>query len=536
MARSSLFEFDLEESPDWRSSQQLTSSIVNETSENIRECHRLLSSLPEDTRKDVQQRIDHQQMVTFVLVSNVGENVGTQTYGDTETALSTKAPLGRKRSEEETVNTSEALKLMKSLIPKDSIEEVFLPQNLKSIHSVLLRHDTEKTPGQFRDRLVYTDCKGPDGAVSEEFVIRGLAKYAFKIENAESKDYNQLCKEVAKEVDADDSEEESIIKKCAELLKSFGDNIMQGSNHEERLKSSHAEIVRCEFESNPLSNILFASDKTTESVLRDLSKEFGLSISEPPTVREAAAIHQCLIEKMHCYTYVYPLYTEGMIEDLLFILHGEVKKRIEECKNEYPSKDFTDIDAISKAIKFLAKVAAYALFEFVDLHPFCDGNGRMARLVACAIMSSVMSFPCGLTCEERPTNATYREYVKAIVQARKDPERKPVSLATLAIEGAYYSSQIAVNNIKDYLKLGIMTWELPFTAEDRPKLIKKFLELDHSRRAEAPFYVKGDLNNKGECIEKDIEGIIEKMQCSSEEEEVTVEFSDNFFVTLHLML
>ena len=91
-----------------------------------------------------------------------------------------------------------------------------------------------------------------------------------------------------------------------------------------------------------------------------------------------------------------------------------------------------------RCITRLSYIAAYALFEFVCLHPFCDGNGRMCRLIASAIMSAIVPFPTGLACEQMPGGKTHSVYVSAIVDCRQREEQQPEKLATLIVEGAYY--------------------------------------------------------------------------------------------------
>ena len=78
------------------------------------------------------------------------------------------------------------------------------------------------------------------------------------------------------------------------------------------------------------------------------------------------------------------------------------------------------------------KISSWFIFEMLDLHPFGDGNGRLCRLLCSYLLSVVTPFPTPIY--NIWSSSRKKDYVQALVDTRKEYERKPRSLAAMIIE------------------------------------------------------------------------------------------------------
>jgi len=89
----------------------------------------------------------------------------------------------------------------------------------------------------------------------------------------------------------------------------------------------------------------------------------------------------------------------------------------------------------AKTVEFIFKRAARLLFDFVDAHPFGDGNGRTCRLLANYVVSLITPFPVAPSYgqgEEMRSN-----YLKAIIECRDHRDKGPGALASMLIVDAW---------------------------------------------------------------------------------------------------
>ena len=95
--------------------------------------------------------------------------------------------------------------------------------------------------------------------------------------------------------------------------------------------------------------------------------------------------------------------------------------------------------ALSRKEKLVmtVKAAAWLLLNFVDTHPFSDGNGRMSHLLAGYIIMVVNPFPV------QPYHAgkkSYRsDYINAIVYCSRSLDQWPSRIAALLADGLHAS-------------------------------------------------------------------------------------------------
>lgn len=91
----------------------------------------------------------------------------------------------------------------------------------------------------------------------------------------------------------------------------------------------------------------------------------------------------------------------------------------------------------------LFKTCAVLVFEFLDLHPFSDGNGRLAQLLSNYCLSIYTPFCVSIYNIWNDLNK--EDYIQVLVDTRKSSTRHPDSLVTMLIE-CYWAGW------KNYLK------------------------------------------------------------------------------------
>ena len=97
---------------------------------------------------------------------------------------------------------------------------------------------------------------------------------------------------------------------------------------------------------------------------------------------------------------------------------------------------FTEKGPDVEVFGFLFKCAARLLFDFVDAHPFGDGNGRMCRLLANYVLSLITPFPVALYSSGEGRSGR-EDYIDAIVECREHRDKGPGTLAAMLIEGTW---------------------------------------------------------------------------------------------------
>ena len=85
---------------------------------------------------------------------------------------------------------------------------------------------------------------------------------------------------------------------------------------------------------------------------------------------------------------------------------------------------------IGENFVYLIKGSSWLIFNFVNTHPFAEGNGLMCRLLANYVLSTLVPFPVHL-CGHRD------DYLSAIVRCRNNPKEGPRELAAMLVEGVW---------------------------------------------------------------------------------------------------
>ena len=85
------------------------------------------------------------------------------------------------------------------------------------------------------------------------------------------------------------------------------------------------------------------------------------------------------------------------------------------------------------------RCAAWILYNFVALHPFADGNGRMCRLLASHCLYLVFPFPCPIYNIYAPTER--HDYLAAIKKASCHNGKNLGDLVALLIESGWHTAK-----------------------------------------------------------------------------------------------
>jgi Fic family protein len=108
------------------------------------------------------------------------------------------------------------------------------------------------------------------------------------------------------------------------------------------------------------------------------------------------------------------------------------KTRDEMSKMATTSSNGLDESEIEKIIK----IAAEFLNRFLYIHPYSNGNGRVARILTSYLLSRVSVVPVSLT--EGSQRQTYLDCLRQI-HSTGNLDQPPIALATLLLERVFYS-------------------------------------------------------------------------------------------------
>lgn len=171
--------------------------------------------------------------------------------------------------------------------------------------------------------------------------------------------------------------------------------------------------------------------------------------------------------------YIYPRHQD--VEDKLHAVVDRHSVYIEQMsKIENHSKE---------KVEHVFKCAARLLFDFVDTHPFGDGNGRMCRLLANFVVNLITPFPVALY-QPSTDNSGYTNYVNAIVQCRDNREEGPRELAAMLVEGAWNGWKIFFRTLESYEHSFNTLGFFVIKASDAGNIAKNVRRILKSRKSE----------------------------------------------------
>uniref|UniRef100_A0A1X7USG0 Fido domain-containing protein n=1 Tax=Amphimedon queenslandica TaxID=400682 RepID=A0A1X7USG0_AMPQE len=164
------------------------------------------------------------------------------------------------------------------------------------------------------------------------------------------------------------------------------------------------------------------------------------------TVQQICVIHRVLMDGLHDNageirtTVTYTIRPDGekyyytppeRVEDRLYTVVDRHNEHMEEIHNLNLSR--------KEKVVMTVKAAAWLLLNFVDTHPFSDGNGRMSRLLAGYTIMIVNPFPVQPYHNNEETCRS--DYISAIVHCSEN--QCPSRIAALLVDGLYTSWSLA---------------------------------------------------------------------------------------------
>ena len=182
----------------------------------------------------------------------------------------------------------------------------------------------------------------------------------------------------------------------------------------------------------------------TETIRREMDRTGFL------TYQQVLRLHEILMEGVHHGNgtlRVNPAYTTRDTGIFYYPSPDCLEQRLYTIIDQH-NDHMVEWDRWGRPFDLLVKCAAWLLFNFVDLHPFPDGNGRTCRLLANYVLGLSVPFPVAICNEQASRDA----YLAAIIQCSLCPENGLGDLAAMLVEGLWVGWRTLFNEFSVLIK------------------------------------------------------------------------------------
>ena len=205
------------------------------------------------------------------------------------------------------------------------------------------------------------------------------------------------------------------------------ENMSQSQQEVVNLVHAHRKLQSIQQTADELTPLL--DDETLKTVHKLILKGIPLGKRTPAGTYSKNIRVTEFKNELYAYKNIKGLSLEDSVQTII----DRYNVMIEMCKLNWQ-------DSRKESVADLFKIAAYLLFEMLDVHPFSDGNGRLCRLLVSYALSFATPFPSSVY--NLWSDITSKDaYIEALVKTRKTSERHPHLLAAMIAECNWYGWQ-----------------------------------------------------------------------------------------------
>ena len=138
-------------------------------------------------------------------------------------------------------------------------------------------------------------------------------------------------------------------------------------------------------------------------------------------------------------------------EDFFYVRPDAIDASLESLLDAYND---VPCSADSLSVGQVAKLASWFLYHFLTIHPFSDGNGRLARILTNSILMMHVMYPVAIrpsALKDDSVETMRRTYIAAIEACRSDTagelSHRPSDICAMLIESIWHSTRCLTTSI-----------------------------------------------------------------------------------------